>query len=103
MSHIQFTPYILYLSQGEDHDGGSPVCDGTYRELHVINLAQPAAAAEYTDSSNKYSGYETKHSDGEASALLELRGVPIILSLPSLPGPLSLWAVVSDRILSMGQ
>ena len=35
--------------------------------------------------------------------MLELWGMKSILSLPSLPGPLWLGVVASDRVLSIGQ
>ena len=37
---------------------------------------------------NKYTGYDTKQSGGEVPIMLELCGMQITLSLPSLPGPL---------------
>ena len=43
---------------------------------------------------NEYLRYDTKQSDGE---------FPVMLGLPSLPGPLWLGVVASDMVLSMGQ
>ena len=37
---------------------------------------------------NKCSGYDTKQSDGEVPAMLELWGIRSTPLLPSLPGPL---------------
>ena len=45
---------------------------------------------------NECPGYDTKHSDGEVPAVLELwemRSTPL---LPSLPGPLQLGVVAPD-------
>ena len=47
-------------------------------------------------------GYDTKQSDGEVSAMLELWGMRSTPSLPSLPGPLWPGVVAPDRALSMG-
>ena len=59
-------------------------------------LAQSAGAVEYTAASlqrgktppprNECLGYDTKQSDGEVPAMLELWGMWSIPSLPSLPG-----------------
>ena len=51
-------------------------------------------AVEYTDCiglrppPNECPGYDTKQSDGDVPVILELWGMRITLSLPSLPGPL---------------
>ena len=47
--------------------------------------------------------YDTKQFDGEASVLLELKGMQSTPSLPSLPGRLWPGVVAPDRVLSMGQ
>ena len=47
-------------------------------------------------------GYDTKQSDGEVPAMLELWGMRSTPSLPSLPGPLWPGVVAPDRALSMG-
>ena len=52
---------------------------------------------------NECPGYDTKQSDGEVTAVLELWGMRSTPSLPSLPGPLWPGVVVPDRVLSMGQ
>ena len=52
---------------------------------------------------NKYPGYGTKQSDGEALVMLELWGMQCTLLLPSLPCPLWLGVVVPKKVLSMGQ
>ena len=51
---------------------------------------------------NEFPGYDTKQSDGEIPAVLELWGMRSTPSLPSLPGPLWPGVVVPDRSLSMG-
>ena len=78
--------------------------------IYQIFLAQSVGAVEYTDGTsaeekdppNECPGYDTKQSDGEVPAVLELwemRGTP---SLPLLPGPLWPGVVAPDRTLSMG-
>ena len=52
---------------------------------------------------NKYTGYDTKQSDGEVPVMLELWWMRSTPSLPSLPGPLWPGVVAPDRVLSMGQ
>ena len=49
------------------------------------------------------SGYDTKQSDCDVSQVTELWEMGITASFPSLPGPLWLVVVASDRALSMGQ
>ena len=58
-----------------------------------------------TDSDSPYNyppsecpGYDTKQSDGEVSAMVELWGMRSTPSLPSLPGPLWLGVVAPDRV-----
>ena len=51
---------------------------------------------------NKCPGYDTKQSDGEVPAVLELWGMRSTPSLPSLPGPLWPGVVAPDTALSMG-
>ncbi len=46
--------------------------------------------------------YDTKQSDGEVPAILELWGMRSTPSLPSLPGSLWPGVVAPDRALSMG-
>ena len=46
--------------------------------------------------------YDTKQSDGEVPAVLELWGIRSTPSLPSLPGPLWPTVVAPDRALSLG-
>ena len=50
----------------------------------------------------RVSWYDTKQSDGEVPAVLELWGLRSTPSLPSLPGPLWPGVVPPDRALSMG-
>ena len=67
------------------------------------NVAQSAGAVEYTDPPpNECPGYDTKQSDGEVPAMLDLWGMWSTPSLPSLPGPLWPGVVAPDRALSMG-
>ena len=51
---------------------------------------------------NECPRYDTKQSDGEVPAVLELWGMRSTPSLPSLPGPLWPGVVAPDRALSMG-
>ena len=51
---------------------------------------------------NECPGYDTKQSDGEVPAVLEVWGMQSTPSLPSLPGPLWPGVVAPDRALSMG-
>ena len=51
---------------------------------------------------NECPGYDTKQSDGEVPAVLELWGMRSTPSLPLLPGPLWPGVVAPDRALSMG-
>ena len=51
---------------------------------------------------NECPAYDTKQSDGEVPAVLELWGMRSTPSLPSLPGPLWPGVVAPDRTLSMG-
>ena len=59
-------------------------------------------SAEGLDPPNECPGYDTKQSDGEVPAVLELWGIRSTPSLPSLPGPLWPGVVALDRALSMG-
>ena len=77
----------------------------------TLCIAQSAGAVEYTDCTsaegvrpppNECPGYDTKQSDGEVPAVLELWGMRSTPSLPSLPGPLWPGVVAPDRALSMG-
>ena len=52
---------------------------------------------------NECPAYDTKQSDGEVPAGLELWGMRSAPSLPSLPGPLWPRMVAHDGALSMGQ
>ena len=46
---------------------------------------------------NECPGYDTKQSDGEVPAMLELWGIQSTPSLPSLPSPLWLSVVAPDK------
>ena len=46
---------------------------------------------------NECPGYDTKQSDGEVPAMLELWGMQSTPSLPSLPGPLWPGVVAPDK------
>ena len=52
--------------------------------------------------SNECPGYDTKQSDGEVTAMLELWEMRSIPSLPLIPGLLRLGMGAPDRALSMG-
>ena len=73
------------------------------------HVAQSARSAEYTDcispersvSFNKYSAYDTKQSDGEASVMLELWGMWCTPVLPSLSGPLSWGQIELNSVLML--
>ena len=93
-------------SEGEvDHITSKPM-------VREISLAQSAGAVEYTDCfsaegedlppPNECPGYDTKQSDGEVPAVLELRGMRSTHSWPSLPGSLWPGVVAPDRALSLG-
>ena len=69
--------------------------------VHKQLIAQSAGTVEYTDP-NECPGYDTKQSDGEVPVVLELWGMRITPSLPSLPGPLWPGVVAPDSTLSMG-
>ena len=74
-------------------------------------MTQSAGAVEYTDciptegynSPNECPVYDPKQTNGEASVMLELWGMQSTPSMPSLPGPLWLGVVATDRVLSVGQ
>ena len=61
--------------------------------------------AEYTDciSANKYPGYDTKQSNGEAPVMQEFLGMWSTPLLLSLSGPLWLGVVAFDRVLCTGK
>ena len=67
-----------------------------------FTFAQSAGAVEYTDCFSECPGYDTKQSDDEVPAMLELWGMWSTPLLPSLPGPLWSGVVAPDRALSMG-
>ena len=79
----------------------------------TLCIAQSAGAVEYTDCKtsvldmtspgyDECPGYDTKQSDAEVPAMLELWGMRSTPSLPLLPGPLWPRVVAPDRALSMG-
>ena len=70
----------------------------TVRHL-TLCIAQLAGAVEYTGvrpPPNECPGYDTKQSDGEVLAMLELWGMRSTPSLPLLPGPLWPGVVAPD-------
>ena len=75
------------------------ICHETQPNHLNLCIAQSAGAVEYTDCT---SAYDTKQSDGEVTAVLELWGMRNTASLPSLPGLLWPRVVAPDRALSMG-
>ena len=71
---------------------------------HSELTAHSVGAVEYNEFPlNECSRYDTKQSDGEASVMLELWGMQITLSFPSLPGSLWPGEEAPERIPSMGQ
>ena len=66
---------------------------------HKIIFAQSAGAVEYTD---ECPVYDTKQSDGEVPAVLELWKMRSTPSLPSLQGQLWPGVVSPDKALSNG-
>ena len=60
-------------------------------------------SAEEEDPPHTQRVYDTKESDGEVPAMLELWEMRSTLSLPSLPGLLWTGVVASDRVLSIDQ
>ena len=89
--------------------GISPKVNLIERVMVKLIFAQSAGAVEYTDCfsaegypPNECPGYDTKQSDGEVPAMLELWGMQSTPLLPSLPGPLWPGVVAPDRALSMG-
>ena len=48
-------------------------------------------------------GYDTEQSDGEAPVILTFREIGSTPSVPSIPRPLWLGVVASDRALALGQ
>ena len=76
----------------------------------LFYIAQSAGAVEYTDctsaegkeSLNVCPGYDSKQSDSEVPAVLDLWGMKSTPSFPFPPGPLWPGVVALDRALSMG-
>ena len=62
--------------------------------MFFYSVAQSAGAVEYTDC---FSGYDTKQSNGEVPAMLELWGMRSTPLLPSLPGPLRPGVLAPDK------
>ena len=73
-----------------------------YKPLQTYRMTASLQRGK-TPPHNKFSRYETKQFDGEASVMLELWGMQSTPSFPSLPGPLWPGVVAPDRVLSMGQ
>ena len=67
-----------------------------------LNTPTPSLKRDKTPS-NVWPGYHTKQPDGEVPGIVELCGMQSTYSLSSLPGPLWVGVVASDRVLSMGQ
>ena len=93
---IKTWPYeqIIY-EQLRTHPGDCPVSWGC--RIHWLPLCRGVRPPP-----NECPGYDTKQSDGEVPAVLELWGMRSTPSLPSLPGPLWPGVVAPDRALSMG-
>ena len=71
-------------------------------ELFQNYFAQSTGAVECRITPNECPGYDTKQSDGEVPAVLELWGMRSTPSLELLPGLLWPSVVAPDRALSMG-
>ena len=66
----------------------------------MSNIAQSAGTVEYTDPpthTNECTRYDTKQSDVEVPAVLDLWGMQSTPSLPLLPGPLWPGVIAPDR------
>ena len=80
------------------------------RVLSQVQVTQLAGVAEYTnyisaevsDSSNEWSEYDTKQSDGEVPVMLELWRKHCTPLFPWLLCPLWPGVVAPDRVLSVG-
>ena len=111
----------IYISREQTHhlsvfDSFVPLLENHFmfslyatKEKSVLYFAQSAVkytdctSAEGEDSSNECPRYDIKQSDGEVPVMLELWGMRIAPSLPSLPCPLWSGVVISDRVLSMSE
>ena len=86
-------------------DGEVPVCSG--HDTKQSDGEVPVCSGHDTKQSDGEvpvcSGHDTKQSDGEVPVKLKLWGMQYTLSLPSLPCPLWLRVVATDKALSMGQ
>ena len=90
-------PFIFFLWMGGCHLHQTVVCQvGWGCRIHRLHLCRGVRRP------NECPGYDTKQSDGEVPAMLELWGMQSTPLLPSLPGPLWPGVVVPDRALSMG-
>ena len=68
----------------------------------TLCIAQSAGVVEYTYCTpNECPRYDTKQSAGKVPVLLEIWGMWITPSLPSLQGPSGPWVVAPDRDLSI--
>ena len=75
-----------------------PVCPvGWGCRIHRLHLCRGVRHPQ-----NECPRYDTKQSDSEVPAMLELWGMWSTPSLPSPPGPLWPGVVATDRALSMG-
>ena len=68
----------------------------------LLSYAPTASLQRGKTPPNECPGYDTKQSDGEIPAVLELWGMRSTPSLSLLPGPLRTGVVALDRALSMG-
>ena len=110
-----FFTNIYYLSLSHTHIKYAYEHIYKYRYTHMKKhnifrsyFAQSAGAVEYTDCTsaegggvrpppNECPGYDTKQSDGEVPAVLELWGMQNTPLLPSFPGPLWPGVVAPDK------
>ena len=68
-----------------------------------IYIYTDCISVEGQDFPERFPGYDTKLSDGEASVMLELWRMRSTPSLPSLQGPLWPGGVTFDSVLSVGK
>ena len=85
---------------------GALTCHALFRfviDLKAVQMnVQQSADGVRRHPNSECLGYDIKQSDSELPVMLELWGMQST-PLPSLPGPLLVWVVIPDRVLSMGQ
>ena len=96
LQDIQCVSFQWFVFSIQDHCSNCPVGWGC--RIHWLHLCRGVRPPN----PNEFPGYDTKQSDGEVPAVLELWGMRSTPSLPLLPGPLWPGVVAPDRALSMG-